>query len=148
MRVRSFFRVDATDTALRSVGVALAGGSLAFAAHMLSEPDRKPGIVGLEHLAIYAKPTTSTARRPQTLARGQIDYTPVGATRGVFSEVNVAGFDLVDAAPGRAVLRTPQGRVTRVAAGERLAGVGEIFSIERRDGKWVVATQAGLIRQR
>jgi hypothetical protein len=147
MRARQFFRIDTTDFILRSAGVALAGGSLAFAAHMLGDPNRRPEIVGMEHLAIYAKPARP-APRPETLARAEIDYTPVGATRGAFSEIDVVGFDLIEAAPGQAVIRTPQGRVTRVAPGARLAGVGAILSIQRRDGKWIVATQAGLIRQR
>lgn len=147
MPLRNFFRIDGTDVLLRATGVALAGGSLTFAAHMTADPDRKPQIVGVEHLAIYAKPATSAARRAQLEARAGVDYTPVGSTRSAFPDSNLVGFDLIEAASGRATIRTPQGRVTRVSSGAKLAGVGEIVSIHQRNGKWVVVTQAGLIQQ-
>lgn len=148
MRLHPYFPVDSIEFALRIAGVALAGVSFAFAIHMVRDSNRKPDIAGIEHLAIYAKPIRGAPPRAQSAQTANIDYTPVGATRGAFLAENLVGFELLEAAPGLATIRTPQGRLARVAPGVKLAGVGAILSIDRRQGKWVVATQAGLIRQR
>lgn len=148
MRFPWWASVDKTELALRFAGVALASGSVAFATHMMGAGDRRPQITGVEHLAIYARPATSKAQRARVDPREKVDFTPVGAIRKDAPEIVLGDFELIGAAPGAATIRTPQGRVARVAPGARLAGVGAVLSIERRGGKWVVATQAGLIRER
>lgn len=147
MRAHRFLRIDNADLGLRVAGVALALGSSAFAALMVMDPNRKPEITGLEHLAIYARPTKSVAQKPQLSARANVDYTPVGTTRSAFPDSSLVGYDLLAVSSEEATIRTPQGRVTRVTPGARLPGVGEIVSIHRREGKWVVITQSGLIQQ-
>src|SRR5271166_4487589 len=44
------------EIAIRAVGTALAGMSIAFAVYMLAYGDGKTRINGLEHLAIFAQP--------------------------------------------------------------------------------------------
>lgn len=140
--------IDRTEAMLRVTGVALAGGSVAFAAHMLGKADRDPQFVGLEHLAIYARPTSSAPSRYPPLGSAEIDYTPVGSTRRNLPETVLGDFELIKASATAATIRTPQGRIARVSPGVKLPGVGEVVSIRRRDNKWVVVTQGGLICER
>lgn len=148
IRAMSF---DRTDLGLRFAGVGLATASIAFAAHMTAESDRAPQINGVEHLAIFAQPTTLAARHARTQG---IDYTPIGATPSAASQTRAApqttltGYEVLDVVSGAALIRAPDGRATRVAPGERLAGAGRVLDITRAQGKWLVSTEMGLIRER
>jgi hypothetical protein len=77
MRAPQLPTVDLTEIGLKLTGVALAGGSVAFAAHMMSDPSHPPRITGVEHLAIYAKPSKHNAQPSGAPPRPGIDYTPV-----------------------------------------------------------------------
>lgn len=141
---------DPSDAGLRLAGLMLATGSCAFAAHMLSDSDRQPEFAGLEHLAIFAKPTTPTTRRPPVeiaAGRGAIDYTPIGTAGGKDTKNLLVGYVLLDATAISALIRTPDGAVIRGAPGETLAGVGRILSIQPRGGRWRVVTTMGVIAE-
>lgn len=133
---------DVADLGLRLFGLSLAGGSVMFAAHMLGQPERKPDIYGMEHLAIYAKPAAPTT---QAASGANIDYTPTGATKSAVD--SEAPLEILDASPTAATLRTTRG-VKRVAPGDRLGRLGRIVSIELQNGKWAVVAQAGVVRAR
>ena len=47
MRRPQLPQIDLTEVGLKFTGVALAGGSMAFAAHMMSDPDHQPRITGV-----------------------------------------------------------------------------------------------------
>ena len=146
MRSFNFLGLDRTEAAFGLIGLSLATGSIIFAVGMVTAPDREPEIVGIEHLAIYAKPSRASQPRPGEPAAG-VDYTPIGSTRR-YAERILPGYEVLDAKPDGATIRSPEGRVIRVTPGARLAGVGGVASIHLRDGKWVIITQAGLIRER
>jgi hypothetical protein len=148
MRLRSIPRADPIDAALKFSGVALAGGSLVFALSMMSTPDRTPGINGMEHLAIYAKPARHVAIRQPAPAAPNIDYTPTGSTRKSLPPSIMIGYEFLEGSPTGALIRLPSGRVMRVAPGQPIAGLGAVTAIRQRQGKWVVVTQAGSIRER
>lgn len=154
-RVRSTFthrRVgEPGEMVLRSVGVALAVASTAFAAYMIADVERQPQFAGLEHLAIYARPNTSAGvRRSQTQIaavadqQSKVDYTPVGSISEQHQDQPVPGFVLLGVRSGTAVIRSKTS-VVRVARGDVVEGLGRIVSIERRGGKWVVLTTSGLV---
>lgn len=138
-------RVD-SDAALGIAGVSLALGSVLFAIDMNANTNRKPDIAGLQHLAIYAKPSSTQDKR-RTTPR-EIDFAPVGSTRGNFSRIALAGYEVLEASRDHAIIRLPEGRVARVSAGDRLPQIGEIVSIRQRMGKWAVVTSAGVLEQR
>lgn len=142
-----FSGVDRTDAALGLAGVTLATGSAVFAAQMVLSPDRKPEISGLEHFAIYARPSLSSARQESRSAPG-VDYTPVGATRRGNAAPRMTDYEILEATQASALLRLPEGRITRVSTGTRLPGLGAVVSIARRNGKWMIVTRAGAIMER
>jgi hypothetical protein len=148
MRFRSIPRVDPIDAALKFSGVALAGGSLVFASSMILAPDRTPGINGMEHLAIYAKPARHVAIRQPASAAPNIDYTPTGSTRKSLPPSIMIGYEFLEGSPTSALIRLPSGRVMRVARGQPIAGLGAVTAIRQQQSKWVVVTQAGSIRER
>lgn len=134
------------ETAVRAVGVALAIGSTAFAAFMISDAERKPQFAGIEHLAIYSRPTVIAAQRAQTQVadqRSKVDYTPVGSIAEQ-QEPTIPGFLLLEVRSGAALVQTPNS-IVRVSPGDVLAGLGRITSFERRGEKWVVVTQSGIV---
>lgn len=139
--------LDSSDAGLRLTGLLLATGSCAFAAHMLSEPDRQPEFAGLEHLAIFAMPSTRRLPVETAAGRGAIDYTPIGTPGGKETKILLAGYALLDATAISALIRTPEGAVVRSAPGETLAGGGRILSIHSRGGRWRVVTTRGVIAQ-
>jgi hypothetical protein len=148
MRLRSHLPVDRTDAALKFFGVALAGGSLVFASTMMSVPQREPKINGIEHFAIYAKPASHATVHEPLRRQANIDYTPVGSTRKALPPSVMAGYEILEVSHGTALIRLPEGRIMRVAPGERIAGLGGVTSIQQRQGKWIVATPSGAIKER
>lgn len=148
MRIPQLPQLDLSEAGLKLTGVALAGGSLAFAAHMMSDPGREPRINGIEHLAIFSKPANhAISRMREQPARG-IDDTPVGSVPKKRSSTMLTGYEIIDAAPDWALLRLPEGRIARVVRGARVAGLGGVVAIERRGGKWTLLTEGGVIRAR
>jgi hypothetical protein len=130
------------EAGLRALGVLLAIGSTGFAAHMIANSDRTPQIAGIEHLAIYARPTRSAMRRVDPTAAG-VDPTPVGAIAE--SGERLAGFTLLQANSGAALVETPGGRRVMLGVGEKLDGLGRVLAIEKRGQHWVLAAQKGVV---
>ncbi|PWB94331.1 hypothetical protein [Methylosinus sporium] len=135
------------ELALRTTGVGLAVVSTAFAAYMISDVERRPQFAGLEHLAIYSRPTVIAAKRIQTqLAdqRGPVDYTPVGSIGEPQSETGVPGFSLLSVRSGVALLQTPTA-IVKVSPGDVVEGLGRVAALERHGEKWALVTAGGVI---
>lgn len=144
---RRRLRADVGETVIRTAGVGLAAASVAFAGYMISDVERQPQFAGIEHLAIYSRPTIVASRRQKTQIadqRDSIDYTPVGSIGDRGQEQFVAGFLLLDMRSGSALLQTPNA-IVRVSPGDTVAGLGRITSFERRGDKWVIVTPNGLV---
>lgn len=131
---------------MRSVGLLLAVASAAFAAHMIGTADRRPEFAGIEHLAIFSRPSIIASRRVNgdrmssaSRDRG-IDYSPVGALSAGGDTFGASAFRVLEASPESALIRGPRGEILRVMKGDILAGVGRIDAIVRRRGRWAVVT--------
>ncbi|WP_159725952.1 hypothetical protein [Methylosinus sp. Ce-a6] len=135
------------EAAVRTVGVGLAVVSTAFAAYMISDAERQPQFAGLEHLAIYSRPTAIAAKRMQTQIadqRGKVDFTPVGSIGESQSEAGVPGFSLLSVRAGVALLQTPKA-IVKVSPGDLVEGLGRVTALERRGEKWALVTTGGVI---
>lgn len=146
MPLRWKTRFEIADAGVKATGVMLAGGSLAFATQMIIAPDHEPKIAGIEHLAIYARPLTRAAVRDARPPDPAIDYTPIGATPRKRDDAVLSGYQLLDASPGIAVIRLPEGRIMRVSPGSRLARLGRVTSIDHGGGAWRVVTESGVLQ--
>ncbi|WP_018264587.1 hypothetical protein [Methylosinus sp. LW4] len=138
---------DIGELALRTVGVALAVVSTGFAGYMISDAERRPQFAGLEHLAIYSRPTVIAAKRIQTQIadqRGKVDFTPVGSIGEAQSEVGVPGFALLSVRSGVALLQTPNA-IIKVSPGDLVEGLGRVTALERRGEKWALVSSAGVV---
>lgn len=139
---------ESGELAVRSLGVALAIASTAFAAYMISDTERRPQFAGLEHLTIFSKPSHPGAHRAPAQAAGdprkQIDYTTVGSISERRQSRAVSGFTLLGVRFESAVIQTPT-TILRVSQGDLVEGLGRVTAIERRGEKWVVVTPGGLI---
>lgn len=144
MRATWFGKSISADFMLHGAGVALAVCSVVFAMHQLSK-STEPQITGLEHLAIYAKPANRVV--PSVQRERSIDYTPVGSTHAPASSALLGAYEIIEASGDSALVRLPEGRIQRVAPGGRIAGLGAVSAIRRSAQKWLVITQAGVIRQ-
>lgn len=147
MRAPQLPHFDVAELGLKFTGVALAGGSIAFAAQMMSAPNDQPRITGVEHLAIYAKPTRHIAQKADPPRFG-IDAMPVGSIKRSAPSAVLAGYELLEASPDWALLRLPEGRITRVSRGGRIGGLGGVVSIEKRGESWALVTEKGVIHAR
>lgn len=135
------------EMAVRTAGVGLAVVSTAFAAYMISNAERQPQFAGLEHLAIYSRPTVIAARRIQTQVadqRGKIDFTPVGSIGEAQSEAGVPGFSLLSVRSGVALLQTPNA-IIKVSAGDLVEGLGRVTALERRGENWALVATGGVV---
>lgn len=136
---------------LRSAGIVLAISATAFAAQMISTPDRVPTFAGAEHLSIFSRPSVLAARRDLengalfAARKNGVDYTPVGALDDRTAPVNLAQYSLIEANQTHALIRDPRGSIVRVMRGDVVAGVGRIDSIERHGKRWAVVTTNGII---
>lgn len=143
-----------SEYVLRSVGLLLAVASTAFAAHMIGNADRKPEFAGIEHLAIFSRPSIMASRRVKgdrrlSASRDHgIDYAPVGALSAGDEAFGASSFYVLEASPQSALIRGPRGEILRVMKGDILAGVGRIDAIVRRRGRWTVLTADGVIVER
>jgi hypothetical protein len=145
---------DQGEFVLRSVGLVLAIVSTGFAAHMISDSERRPEISGMEHLSIFNKPSIIASRRTRSgggaIAHrdGEIDFSPVGSVSRFDPTSPLPGFNVVKASADSALIRGPRGALFQVVKGDLLAGIGRVDAIERRGGRWVVVTPNGLIVER
>ncbi len=136
------------ETFVRFTGVALAVGSTAFAARMITDKDYHPEFAGIEHLSIFSKPTRSHTAQldPDFSRRGAgVDYTPIGVVNSASQGRSKTGFALLEASAGAALLRAPSGDKLRVSRGATVEGLGRVTAIERRGERWVVVTSSGAI---
>ena len=134
---------------LRFTGVALAVGSTAFAARMITDTNYQPQFAGIEHLSIFAKPVrTHTARldEPDFSRRAAgVDYTPIGVVKGASHDHAKTGYVLLEGSSTDALLRTPRGETLHVTRGSALDTLGRVTAIERRAEHWVVVTSSGAV---
>jgi len=140
-------RMDPTEILLKGLGVTLAAASLAFATQQLFGAAHEPRISGIEHLSIYAKPTTHIDRMARQEPASGVDYTPVGSTHAKSREVLLDAYELIEASGDAALVRLPEGRILRVLPGSRIAALGKVLSIRQSAGKWQIVTAGGVIRQ-
>lgn len=111
---------------------------------MSTSPPTTPQIKGIEHFAIYARPARKSAESKPEHAP-EIDYAPVGSIRKGGGGA-LTGYEILRATPDRATVRLPEGRVTDVSRGSRIAGLGGVIAIEYRGRAWTIVTEAGVIR--
>jgi hypothetical protein len=140
------------EIAIRAVGTALAGTSIAFAVYMLAYGGGKTRINGLEHLAIFAQPRgsgggTPPAKRPAPPAANDgaaVDMTTTGslAARGVKAAPEARPVQIVAARADRVWLRI-DGALRSAVPGDSVPGVGRIGAIVARDGGWVLLDDKG-----
>jgi hypothetical protein len=73
---------------------------------------------------------------------------PVGSIKKSAASAVLTGYELLEASPEWALLRLPEGRITRVSRGGRIGGLGGVLSIEKRGDNWALVTEKGVIRAR
>jgi hypothetical protein len=152
---------DTTEFGIRVASVALAGGSMTFAAVMIADSERQPRVTGVEYLSIFSKPALLAAQRAQQQQASEpqivvaektepeIDYTPIGTVPDdKRAETPINGFKLLEASGDSALIRGPRGSSMRVWKGDVIDGVGRVVSIEKRGDRWAVVTSNGLITQK
>jgi hypothetical protein len=134
------------EVALRAVGTALAGVSIAFAAYMLSYGGGKTRVNGIEYLSIFAKPrgaflgSTTPARAP---AARSLDMAPTGSVAEAPDlAASPAPVEIVAARADRAWLRI-DGAIRAVAPGEDVPRVGHVAAIVPRDDGWALLDDKG-----
>jgi hypothetical protein len=140
------------EIAIRAVGTALAGMSIAFAVYMLAYGGAKTRINGLEHLAIFAQPRGSAGAAP----RAEGPAPPIAAGPAAVDMAATASFttsggkvspearpvEIVAARADRVWLRI-DGALRSAVPGDSVAGLGHIGAIVARDGGWVVLDDKG-----
>ncbi|MGD0642709.1 MAG: hypothetical protein ABSC22_18370 [Roseiarcus sp.] len=155
------------DIALVGAGVAMAVGSIVFAAAMFGQDDHAPRINGMQYLAIFAKPRGAShptiaeapvvTATPPVVADAAVDMAPTGSVarraldmaptgsivRGAASESSAPiSYRIIAVEPGMAWLSDgPEIRV--VKPGDVAPGLGRIASIEQREGRWLLIDESG-----
>jgi len=140
------------EIAIRAVGTALAGMSIAFAVYMLAYGDGKTRINGLEHLAIFAQPRggsggAARAESPasQTSSGGAaVDMATTGSVAASDAKAppEKRPVEIVAARADRVWLRI-DGAIRSAVPGDSVSGVGRIGAIVARDGGWVLLDDKG-----
>ena len=140
------------EIAIRAVGMALAGLSIAFAVYMLAYGEGKMRVNGLQYLAIFAQPRGSTGEGPaiKATALPPMAVTPVIDIATTGSLAAPSGktaqdsrpVEIVAARADRVWLRI-DGAIRAAAPGDSVAGVGRIAAIVARDGGWVLLDDKG-----
>jgi hypothetical protein len=142
----------AQEIAIRAVGMALAGLSVAFAVYMLAYGGGKMRVNGVEYLAIFAQPRGATGEEPAikatalppTAAAPIIDIAAtgsLGAPSGKAAQDSRPA-EIVAARADRVWLRI-DGAIRSAAPGDSVAGVGRISAIVERNGGWIVLDDKG-----
>jgi hypothetical protein len=139
------------EIAIRAIGTALAGVSMAFAIYMLAYGGGKTRINGLEHLAIFAQPRGTAGAAPPAggpapppVAGGaSIDMAATGSLAAGGKAAPVARpVEIVAARADRVWLRI-DGALLSAVPGDDVAGVGRIAAIVARDGGWALLDEKG-----
>ncbi|MBV8441378.1 MAG: hypothetical protein JO312_12610 [Hyphomicrobiales bacterium] len=136
------------EIALRAVGTALAGFSIAFAGYMLDQGGGRIRVNGMEHLAIFAQPrgTAPAARAlvlpPLTQLDAPVDLTTTGSVDGVRPAATRRPVEIIAARADRVWLRI-DGAIRAAVPGDDVPRVGHIASIVPRDGGWALLDDRG-----
>ena len=137
------------EIALRAVGTALAGLSVAFAGYMLAQGGGRIRVNGMEHLAIFAQPRGAPSAEkplvlpPLTELDRPVDLTTTGSVDGgVRSAAPPRPVEIIAARADRVWLRI-DGAIRSAAAGDDVPRVGHIASIVPRDGGWALVDDKG-----
>ena len=140
------------EIAIRAVGTALAGMSIAFAVYMLAYGGGKTRINGLEHLAIFAQPRGSASAAlpaedpapPIADGRAAVDMATTGSFIATGGKVRPEArpVEIVAARADRVWLRI-DGALRSAVPGDSVAGVGHIGAIVARDGGWALLDDKG-----
>lgn len=157
--------LSAIDRAVVTAGVMAAIASASFATYMVAIPHR-PMFNGVEHLMIFAQPNRGSmqpliARVPKPADDQGIDFTATGtipnegkapaspdytlpaihSAERVLSEFTLRGVN------GNSAMVENADGVYRVEIGSLLPGGGRVVAIEWRQGRFVVLTTRGVIRE-
>ena len=124
------------EIAIRAVGTALAGMSMAFAIYMLAYGGGKTRINGLEHLAIFAQPRGSSGAASP--AEGPA---PPTADGGAAVDMTTTGSFAASA--GKAAPESRPIELRSAVPGDSVPGVGRIGAIVARDGGWALLDDKG-----
>jgi hypothetical protein len=136
------------EIALRAVGTALAGLSVAFAGYMLAQGGERIRVNGMEHLAIFAQPRGAAAEKslvlpPLTELERPVDLTTTGSVDGgVRPAAPPRPVEIIAARADRVWLRI-DGAIRSATAGDDVPRVGHIASIVPRDGGWALVDDKG-----
>ena len=136
------------EVALRAIGTALAGLSVAFAGYMLAYGGGQVRVIGMEHLAIFAQPrgqaTSGIAELPLAQGTKPVDMASTGslADSGPGPAPTPTRIAIVAARADRVWLMI-NGAIRSAAAGDEVAGVGRIGAIVPRDGGWTLVDDKG-----
>ena len=136
------------DIALRALGTALAGVSIAFAGYMLAYGGGKVRVLGMEHLAIFAQPrgpaiiAASPPSRRRERNRRRHGGDRIGRrTRAESARQRPGRRSSPRAAIGYGSGWTEKSSPSRPA--RMFPGLGRIGAILRRDGGWMVLDDKG-----
>jgi hypothetical protein len=165
-----------SERGLGLAGVVLAAASGSFAAYMISDTTRQPRISGAEYFSVFAKLTPSGKGNPTGPTRPQLPESeadelktasiapketprpgPAVAAKAVAalpdpfafapsSVPTVREYVLRSVTRGVALVDSAQG-LREVRPGTVLPFAGLVTSIEQRDGRWIVVTARGVIRE-
>ncbi len=140
------------EIAVRTVGTALAGLSIAFAVYMVAYGGGKTRVNGMEYLGIFAQPRGPTRAAPAVEAPPPppVASTPVIDTATTGSLAASSGDAAQDARPAEIVAARADrvwlkidGAIRAAAPGDNVAGVGRIGAIVARNGGWVLLDDKG-----
>jgi hypothetical protein len=132
------------EIAIRAVGTALAGLSLATAVHMLAYGGAKR-VNAAEYVAISAqlRGPAEEASPVKPPAPPVIDMATTGSLSAASTPApHSRPAEIVAARAGRVGLRI-DGAIRAAAPGDRVAGVGRIGAIVARNGGWVLLDDKG-----
>jgi hypothetical protein len=130
-----------TEVALRAVGTALAGLSVAFASYMLAFGEGKVRVNGLEHLALFAQPRGAAAPAGPAPANAEPPV-DLAATGSLDPERVPERPTIVAARPDRVWFKI-DGAIRAAAPGDDVPGLGRIGAIIPRDGGFAVVDDKG-----
>ena len=140
------------EIALRAVGTALAGMSMAFAIYMLAYGGGRTRINGHEHLAIFAQPRGGAGAAPPAEApaspiangAGAVDMATTGSFAASAGQAAPESrpIEIVAARADRVWLRI-DGALRSAVPGDSVPGVGRIGAIVARDGGWALLDDKG-----
>ena len=138
------------EIAIRAVGTALAGMSMAFAIYMLAYGGGKTRVNGLEHLAIFAQPRGSAGAAspdegPAPHGNGAaVDMATTGSFAASTGKAAPESrpIEIVAARADRVWLRIG-GALRSAVPGDSVPGVGRIGAIVARDGGWALLDDKG-----